>query len=207
MHPSFQSQKYQKICKNYASNKANKILWNVKLWLSGISHIEYWELSNILANTAVAVNRANMYMMTSSELCESLISMCKTIFASCCATSLLWELYHVPGNDKLVHSNSLVLGDGMSIHGVEMLSTNPSQIQHDHYPSKQHIVQVNALSESPFSFKNDADGDGCTVHRMGWHICCDLQHTAITWLMKRRNRTLVKVSKNHNSNFLIFLCQ
>jgi hypothetical protein len=55
----------------------------------------------------------------------------------------------------------------MSIHRAEVLSTDPSQIQHEHYPSEQHIVQVNAFSQLLFSFKNYADGDRCLVHWMG----------------------------------------
>lgn len=76
-------------------------------------------------------------------------------------------------------SNSLVLGDRISIHRVEVLSTYPSQIQCKHYPSEEHIVEVNAFSQSLSSFKNDTDGGGCPVHWMGQHVSCDLQHVAI----------------------------
>jgi len=36
------------------------VLCNVKLQLSDVSHVEYWELSNILTNIAAAVYRQTL---------------------------------------------------------------------------------------------------------------------------------------------------
>jgi hypothetical protein len=41
-----------------------RFLWvefSVKLQLSGVSCVEYWELSNVFANTAIAILTVNMY--------------------------------------------------------------------------------------------------------------------------------------------------
>jgi hypothetical protein len=36
---------------------------DVKLQLSDISHLKYWEMSNVLPYTAVAILRVNMYWL------------------------------------------------------------------------------------------------------------------------------------------------
>jgi hypothetical protein len=72
-----------------------------------------------------------------------------------------------------------MLWDGMSILRAEMLSTDTRHVQQYHDPPEQHIVQVDALSKSLLSFKNDADGHMRFVHWMRCKILCNLQQAEV----------------------------
>jgi hypothetical protein len=50
-----------------------------------------------------------------------------------------------------------MLWNGKGIPWAKMLATNTRHIQQHHYLPKQHIVQVDALSESLLLLKNDGD--------------------------------------------------
>lgn len=59
-----------------------------------------------------------------------------------------------------------MLWNGMGIPWVEMLATDTRHVQQHHDLPEQHVVEVDALSESPFLLKNDGDGYRRFVHRV-----------------------------------------
>jgi hypothetical protein len=68
-----------------------------------------------------------------------------------------------------------MLWDGMGILWAEMLPPNTCHVQQDHDLPKQHVVQMDAFSESLLSFKNDGDGDRRFVHWVRDNVPCTLQ--------------------------------
>jgi hypothetical protein len=72
-----------------------------------------------------------------------------------------------------------MLWNGVGVPWAEMLATDTRHVQHHHDLPEENIVQVDALSESPLSLKNDGDGNRRFVHRVMCSAHCSLQQAQV----------------------------
>jgi hypothetical protein len=72
-----------------------------------------------------------------------------------------------------------MLWNGMGIMWAEMLATDTRHVQQHHDLPEQHVVQVDALSESLLSLKNDADSYGRFVHWVMRNVHRSLQQSQV----------------------------
>ena len=72
-----------------------------------------------------------------------------------------------------------MLWNGMGILRAEMLATDTRHVQHHHDLPEQYVVQVDALSKSLFSPKNDADSYWRFVHRVMCNVLHSLQQAQV----------------------------
>jgi hypothetical protein len=72
-----------------------------------------------------------------------------------------------------------MLWNGMGILRAEMLATNTRHVQQHHDLPEQHVVEVDALSELLFSFKNDGDSYRRFVHWVMCSVHCSLQQAQV----------------------------
>jgi len=59
-----------------------------------------------------------------------------------------------------------MLWNGMGIPWAEMLATDTCHVQQHHDLPEEHVVEVDALSESLFFLKNDGESYRRIVHRV-----------------------------------------
>jgi hypothetical protein len=77
-----------------------------------------------------------------------------------------------------------MLWNGMGILWAEMLATDTRHVQHHHDLPEQHVVQVDALSETLFPLKNDGDSYRRFVHRMMCNAHRSLQQAQVNMAHK-----------------------
>ena len=80
-----------------------------------------------------------------------------------------------------------MLWNGMGVLWAEMLATDTRHVQRHHNLPEQHIVQVDALSESLLFLKNDADRDRRFVHRVLCNILRSLQQAQVNMADKTQS--------------------